>query len=257
MTVTALDTGTTNAYLLEADGGYLLIDTGYEEDYDAFRAELDAAGVDVREIEYLLLTHHHDDHVGFANDLLDGVTVIAHEAAAPLLRAGENARLGGGLLNRRVYYLAMLRSWVRPEWDLTFSPVTLREDDVLVTGDDDAALRELGIDGSIRHTPGHTPDSISLLLDDGRLLCGDAAMNRFRWAGTRFHTIYIADLGRYYESWRTIIDSGAHTVYPAHGEPFDVDRLRANLGAYDEGDLIGQDPIAARYATFDGNDPNA
>jgi glyoxylase-like metal-dependent hydrolase (beta-lactamase superfamily II) len=95
------------------------------------------------------------------------------------------------------------------------------------------------------------------LLDDGRLFCGDAAMNRFRFAETRYHTIYVADLGQYYESWRTIVDSGARTVFPAHGDPFDVDRLQEHLGAYDENDLIQRDPITSRYVTFAGDDSNA
>lgn len=249
-TAISLSVGPTNCYLLAAEGGYLLIDTGYEWEYRTFRDRLAAAGVGVDEIEYLLLTHHHDDHVGFANELLDGVTVIAHESADELLRAGENDRSGGGLLNRRVYYLAKLRSWVTPEWDLTFPPVALRDDDLLVDGDDDRILRERGVDGTILHTPGHTPDSISVLLDDGTLFCGDAAMSRPLWAGIRYHTIFITDLDRYYESWRTIIESGAETIYPAHGEPFDVERLRENLGAYSDDALIERDPITDRYDDF-------
>ncbi|WP_254768107.1 MBL fold metallo-hydrolase [Salinilacihabitans rarus] len=241
-----LSPGSTNCYLLDADEGYLLIDTGYEWEYRSFVEQLADVGVDVAEIEYLLLTHHHDDHVGFANELLDGVTVIAHEAADELLRAGENDRSGGGLLNRRVYYLAKLRSWLVPEWDLTFPPVALRDDDLLVDGDDDRLLGELGIDGTILHTPGHTPDSISVLLDDGTLFCGDAAMSRPLWAGIKYHTIFIADVDRYYESWRKILDSSAETVYPAHGDPFDVDRLRENLGAYSDEALIETDPITSQ-----------
>lgn len=166
---------------------------------------------------------------------------------------GAAGRIRWSLLNRRVYCLAMLRSWVRPEWGLTVTPVTFRKNDALVTGDDDVVLRERGIDGSILHTP----DSLSVLLDDGRLFCGDAAMNRLRWAGTRYHTIYVAGLGQYFDSGRPIIDSGVHTAYPTHGDPFDVDRLREHLGAYDQDDLIGRDPFTEQYATFDGNDSNA
>ncbi|MFC4541373.1 MBL fold metallo-hydrolase [Halosolutus amylolyticus] len=245
-----LSPGATNCYLLEADRGYLLIDTGYEWEYRSFLAQLADAGVAVDEIEYLLLTHHHDDHVGFANELLEGVTVIAHEAAEDLLQAGENDRSGGGLLNRRVYYLAKVRSWLTPEWDLTFPPVTLRDDDMLVDGDDDQLLRELGIDGTILETPGHTPDSISVLLDDGTLFCGDAAMSRPLWAGIKYHTIFITDVDQYYESWQKILGSGAKRVYPAHGDPFDVERLREHMGAYSDDSLIERDPITSRYADF-------
>lgn len=254
MEAVRLTPGSTNCYVLETDGGYLLVDTGYEWEYEAFRSELDAAGIERGAIEYLLLTHHHDDHAGFVGELLDEVTVIAHEAAVEFLQAGENARTGGGLLNRRVYYLAMLRSWLEPEWDLTFPPVTLRERDVLVTGDDDDVLRDVGVDGSILYTPGHTPDSISVCLDDGTVLCGDAAMSRPLWAGIKYHPIYIADVARLYDSWEKILDAGAETVAPAHGEPFEVDRLRANLGAYSDADLVERDPITSRYEDFAGTE---
>ena len=58
--------GPANAWLLPADNGYVLIDTGYPEDYDRFVAGLARAGIDITDIRYLFVTHAHDEHAGFA-----------------------------------------------------------------------------------------------------------------------------------------------------------------------------------------------
>lgn len=252
MTTLTLSGGMTNQYLLKADDGFLLVDTGGTWAFDQFRASLQTVDVPMDAIEYVLLTHHHGDHVGFLTELHDDVTIIAHESAGPLLRVGENARTGGGLLSRRAYYAAMILSWYRPEWDLTFPPVDLRTGDVLVEDGDD--LRDIGVEGTILHVPGHSPDSIALLLDDGRLFAGDAAANMGPWLGPRYHPIYIADVPAFYDSWRRILATHAERVYPGHGDPFGADRLEATLDSMSQSDLVARDPISGKYETFSDSD---
>ena len=59
----------------------------------------------------------------------------------------------------------------------------LADRDIIIEGDNDEFLKGIGIDGVILHTPGHTRDSISVLLSDGSAFVGDAAMNFLRWTG--------------------------------------------------------------------------
>jgi hypothetical protein len=49
--------------------------------------------------------------------------------------------------------------------------------DLLLTGE--YGLKEHGIDGRIIHTPGHTPGSVSVLLDQGDLIAGDMLTGGF------------------------------------------------------------------------------
>ena len=51
--------------------------------------------------------------------------------------------------------------------------------DYIVEGDNYEVLKEIGIDRTIFYTPGHTDDSISVVLSYGRAFVGDAAMNFF------------------------------------------------------------------------------
>src|SRR5512133_600510 len=70
-----------HTYLIPCPDGYLQVDTGYCRDYPIYRQKLAKAGIPIESIRYLLLTHHHDDHAGFLNELTrdTDVTIIAHQ----------------------------------------------------------------------------------------------------------------------------------------------------------------------------------
>jgi ribonuclease/clavin/mitogillin len=79
-----------------------------------------------------------------------------------------------------------------------------------------AFLRRIGIEGEIMHTPGHSDDSVSLLLDDGSVFTGDLT-----------HPMMIGEEGVAVvrASWRLLIDRGARHVY-AGTDPFARCRAR-------------------------------
>ncbi len=57
-----LDVGQADATLIEQDGHFALVDAGLRETQDAVADYLRAAGV--KELDYLILTHAHSDHLG-------------------------------------------------------------------------------------------------------------------------------------------------------------------------------------------------
>ncbi len=233
--------GLTNQYLLPCPGGYLMVEAGDEKDFARFKGKLKKAGVDPREIRYLFLTHHHGDHAGFAARLreISQCRVIAHRDAAEPLKKGRNARVkGGGLTSRRAMLLAGIMIKLNLGLSLRFPPLELGENDILVQGDDNKLLRDLGVPGKVLHTPGHSPDSISLLLDDGSCFCGDAAMSSLQWLGLRYCCIYMSDVEENYRSWQKLITAGARTFYPAHGRPFKPEALKRNLNRFRQEDLV-------------------
>ena len=232
----------TTTYLMECREGYLQVDTGYAQDYIAYRQFLEKQGIPLMSIRFLLLTHHHDDHAGYLNELTGDhpeVRIIAHSRAKKLLKQGENnKRNGGGLLNRRIYLLFRLKQMLTPDWDLTFEPFELRDRDILVEERARELPAETGIEGLFLHTPGHSSDSISLLRNDGALFCGDLAANFLNWAGAHHATLFNEDVERLYDSWRRVLESGAQRVYPAHGAPFDAAVLREEIGYHRNEDLV-------------------
>ncbi len=222
-----------SVFLLPCQGGYLQIDAGYDHDYPTYRKNLAQAGVALGNIHSLVLTHHHDDHAGFLNDLTHdaAVTIIAHEQAAALLQSGKNDKTrGGGYINGFIKLVAGIKMRFDPRWTLAFPPFTLRARDLRLAGDDDQVLRRLGIAGRVLYTPGHCIDHIAIVLDSGEAFCGDAAANFLLWAGTHYCTVFMTDMNVAYGSWQKMLDAGAQVIYPAHGRPFPSDKLRQNMG---------------------------
>jgi hydroxyacylglutathione hydrolase len=222
-----------SVFLIPCPAGYLQVDTGYEYDYPIYRRNLAKAGIALESIRYLVLTHHHDDHAGFLNELTRDaeITIIAHEQARALLKTGSNDKTrGGGYVNGLIKFVAGIKMRFDPRWTLTFPPFTLREKDILLTGDDNHALRQLGLAGQILYTPGHCIDHLAVALDTGEVFCGDAAASFLLWAGTHYCTVFMTEMEAAYRSWQKMLTAGAQTIYPAHGKPFPADRLRQNLG---------------------------
>jgi hydroxyacylglutathione hydrolase len=108
------------------------------------------------DLEYLILTHHHDDHVGLLNPLVaqnPKIKIIMSEHAGDRLAKGKNDwSKGGGYLNRRISVLMTLFGMLSRQFTQTFPPYSTREEDILVS--QETSLRELGIglDGRIIHT---------------------------------------------------------------------------------------------------------
>lgn len=105
----------------------------------------------------------------------------------------------------------------------------MRDCDIIVK--EGTKLRDIGIpvDGKIIETPGHTVDSISILLDDGDCFVGDAAAAMLSFTGTKNCVIFICNMKTYYESWEKIMKEGAQRILPAHGKPFSVTKLKKNI----------------------------
>ena len=80
--------GNNNSYLIDTEET-TLIDTGVavEATRRQLRAGLDARGLGFADVERVLLTHHHADHVGLAGEIQaeSGCPVHVHEADAPLV----------------------------------------------------------------------------------------------------------------------------------------------------------------------------
>jgi glyoxylase-like metal-dependent hydrolase (beta-lactamase superfamily II) len=176
------------------------------------------------EIRYLLLTHHHDDHAGFAAELRKrtGCRIIAHRNGVGPLSQGEPEDTIQPV-NRRVKFVFSIFSLFHRQFG--FPPLILGENDILLTDDDFELLKSIGINGKIIYTPGHTRDSISVILSDGSAFVGDVAMNFLRLTGIGHRPIYIEDINTVYESWQKLIEQGAKVIYPSHGRPFSARKL--------------------------------
>ena len=93
MELIVLKLSVTNCFLVKTRNKYILIDTGYEYDWDLFRKRLKEVNISLLEISHIILTHHHDDHSGLLNKILNennDIKVVMYHLAPDLLLKREN-----------------------------------------------------------------------------------------------------------------------------------------------------------------------
>ena len=78
------------SYLFETADGLILLDAGFEETVPVIAAAIEELGFRLEDVEILLSSHAHFDHVGGLAELkrLTGATLVASAAEAPLLESG-------------------------------------------------------------------------------------------------------------------------------------------------------------------------
>lgn len=146
--------GRTATYLLRGAEGSVLVDTDWAGTLGPFFRALKAEGLEVQDIDFVLCTHWHPDHMGIVGDLQQiGVAPIAFDVQLPYLHESDT-----------VFAKDAKHRFV-PVDDGGIRVVPLSESRVF--------LASLGIAGEAVSTPSHSADSISILLDSGTFLVGD------------------------------------------------------------------------------------
>jgi ribonuclease/clavin/mitogillin len=175
----------TNYWVISAGTSRLLVDIGWPGTLGAMKANLDRMGVPVHEIRYALATHYHMDHAGLAEEL--------KREGVPLL-----------VLDVQVEAIPVMKTWMKPADN--YVEITPHGNVVISCEESRPLLAQMGIAGEILHTPGHSDDSISLLLDAGQVFTGDLPLSA-----------YAFDSPVALASWLFLKEKGATQVYPAHG----------------------------------------
>jgi len=195
----------------------------------------------LNDIEYIFITHCHDDHVGLIKEIITQNTnlkLIISEKGGKFCQTGKHNNIpGSGHINKRVSFVLKIKSKLNPKWNHTFPSFNIREQDIIITKD--CKLSEIGINlnGSIILTPGHTLDHMSLIIDD-KCICGDAAANFLGFLGLKNCVISVNDINTYYTSWDKIINQKVTTIVPSHGDQFSVKRLVNNLRKNKEKNVV-------------------
>ena len=224
-TILNLGNRVVNNYLISGNDGYILIDTGYQDGFRRFQRKIRKANIDPKEIKIVFLTHAHDDHAGFLNDVLamTDARVILHPRAIDGLKRGQNS-FEGGCSSRLAWFFCLILAMLG-KGEHRYPAIREEFIDRLITIDSEA-FQEMDLPFEVVETPGHTADHISLL-KDGILFCGDAAMNNF--PSIRRVIIWIENLQQYRQSWEVILKLNPAMLYPAHGRPFQTADLKKYL----------------------------
>jgi len=181
----------TNCYLLESRDGWIMIDTDMPDTLPQLHRLLKQQEVQTSDIKYLIVTHFHPDHAGLAQNIKDfGINLVLHESQVP--------------------FVDKLNRFFKKNPRYNFKDIA--EDNMVVSSAESRRfLKNVGIDGEIIQTPGHSEDSISLIIDAGCAFTGDLP---------QFSYMEAFDDPAMKASWKLIQDNHIKNIYPAHGKPY-------------------------------------
>lgn len=194
----------THYYLIDTPSGKLMVDTGWAGSLPALKSQLSRYGITLAQIRYLMITHHHPDHAGLTQEIKDA----------------SQARLI--LLEHQIPFLEQLTAFHARKGD-AFVPIRVEPTDLVLKRDNRANLKKLGIQGEIVETPGHSDDSVSLVLDSGLAFTGDLHPPAF--------VMDEADQEVTRQSWQKLLKLNVRQIYPAHGSsPIQMEDIPGILG---------------------------
>ncbi len=180
--------GNTKCYLLKGTQKNLLIDTDWAGKLPQFFNELGKKHLKVQDIDYLLITHYHPDHMGLTTDLMKlGVQLVIMDCQKDYVHQSD--------------YI------FQKEKNPYFQPIDDQQAKQLNLSGSQYFLNQCGIGGKILSTPGHSIDSISVVLDSGEAFVGDL------YPQEQVPLYHDKILSR---SWQNLISQGARFVYFAH-----------------------------------------
>jgi ribonuclease/clavin/mitogillin len=180
----------TNYWVVSSGRSRLLVDLGWPGMVGELLHNLGRMGIPLAEIRYGVATHYHIDHAGAAQDLkARGMRLL--------------------VLEQQVDAIPGMKQHLKPTD--RYTEIVAAGNVVIRCDESRALLAELGIAGEIVPTPGHSDDSVSLVLDSGECFTGDLTLEAM--VGAEDPAVVRA-------SWDRLRAMGARTVYGGHAGPY-------------------------------------
>ncbi|MFC2000205.1 MBL fold metallo-hydrolase [Chloroflexota bacterium] len=217
-----------NAYLIEGDNDWLLVDTGWNtgHTFTTLERQLNEIGVGFDDISRIIITHFHPDHYGLAGRVkeLAGADVCLHRMEQDFIDSryinidellAQIASLLSvhGVPEEELPYLQRASLEVRKYVSPSLADITLHGGERIHQG---------SFNFEVVWTPGHSPGHVCLYEPDRKILLSGDHLLPMTFPNVGLHPQSGNDpLGNYLRSLGVIEQLEVDLVLPAHEHVFD------------------------------------
>ena len=208
--------GMINCFLIKGERKHILVDTGVPNSETKIIRQLNQHNIRLEDIGLIIITHGHIDHFGSAKELKEilKVPILIHDMDKKALITGKS----------------MLET-LKPNhkiWDIILKPKIIRDSaspclpDIVLHGNEEYDLSIYGINGKVIHSPGHTPGSLSVILEYESAIIMDVASSGILLGGIAFnsrmkHPPFHDNLEQVKSSINYILSFNIEIFYLGHG----------------------------------------
>ncbi|MGN0536724.1 MAG: MBL fold metallo-hydrolase [Acutalibacteraceae bacterium] len=188
--------GNTKCYLIDRK---VLIDTDWAGSLQNFFKCIKQKKILISDIKYLIITHFHPDHMGIAQELSElGINIV--------------------VLEEQKDYIHFSDKIFEKEKNTTFKPIEENRIMTISCSESRHFFENIGIHGEIIHTPGHSEDSISILLDNGIAIVGDLYP---------LYSVPAYNNKVLEQSWNEILSHDIHLIYYGHAKEDFIENINS------------------------------
>lgn len=201
-----------NAFVIK-EKKLIMVDTGSPGETSLILRKMAAMGLNIQDLALIVHTHAHTDHCGCSADLKKQLNspIAVHRSDAQSFSNGADAP---------IVPISRLGRCLMPFLKGGYPAAAI---DILLA--DEFDLSPYGVEGKIIATPGHTPGSVSVILDNGEAIAGDLIgggrlMGMLQPARPRYHHWY-SDFDVAKMSIARLMSTAPAKVFVGHGGPLE------------------------------------
>ena len=213
-----------NFYIIERNNSLFLIDAGVNHDtyWDAFVLALQEHGYQLNDLDAILLTHHHPDHVGLVYRIaaLLNIPVYIHPYGLPKLKGDPEYLYMSYMFFGDLFNKLNCGDFGQAEAKRVYNN-RLNQRETAIDWNIQELNRQTVFDFDVIHIPGHSPDQVAFYLEDldivfsGDLLIEHQAVSAF--AEPTFHGKRMKALQQHRQSLEKIIQLNPKLALSGHG----------------------------------------
>ena len=216
------DSGPFNFYVIRDGGRLTVVDAAFPGHYPVLRNGLASIGHTMNDIEAIILTHAHADHIGFAERVRKetGIPVFVHKNDVSLASRPLALPWFGLLSNAWRPYTATMLGVATLNGVFSLARITK------LRSFSDGDVLDVPGRPQVLHAPGHTPGEVVFILENRQtLISGDTLVTRNLLTGQHGHPQLTGPVldGDYQQANRSLDllrELGHVTMLPGHGKPW-------------------------------------